>query len=286
VWVHASSVTDDDLADIVRRYHLDPNVVRDVRDVSELPRIEYGDKATYIFLRTPRLTKRGEVFTSPLLLAINDRRFFTLGHNSSFDPNTVLPENSHSLPVAPIDLALLTFAAVMVEFEDVLRRTSRSIRDVGYRLRSHEVTNKDFIRFATIEDNLNECVTSLDGILALTHHVRENRRGIFSESDIETVDDIILHIQQLLVAVKSQRQSIESIRNAYTTIANNSLNQRMKTLTVLTVLIALPNVFYGMYGMNIGLPFQHEPWAYPAVVLFTILLIIIIYVLARRFKIF
>ena len=60
----------------------------------------------------------------------------------------------------------------------------------------------------------------------------------------------------------------------------------MKTLTVLTVLIALPNVFYGMYGMNVPLPFEKEPWAYGAIVLFTVLLIFLVYSLAKRFRVF
>jgi Mg2+ and Co2+ transporter CorA len=60
----------------------------------------------------------------------------------------------------------------------------------------------------------------------------------------------------------------------------------MKTLTVLTILIALPNVFYGMYGMNVSLPFADQPWAYAVVVLFTFVLIIAVYLLARRFRIF
>ena len=76
------------------------------------------------------------------------------------------------------------------------------------------------------------------------------------------------------------------LRNAYSTIANNTLNHRMKTLAVLTVLITLPNVIYGMYGMNVALPFAEQPWAYMAIVVFTILIILIAYLLVRRLKVF
>jgi len=77
-----------------------------------------------------------------------------------------------------------------------------------------------------------------------------------------------------------------SIRNAYSTIADNSLNIRIKKLTVLTVLITLPNVFFGMYGMNVLLPFQDSPWAYGVIVGFTGILILLVYVLAKRFRLF
>ena len=60
----------------------------------------------------------------------------------------------------------------------------------------------------------------------------------------------------------------------------------MKTLTVLTLLVALPNVFYGMYGMNVALPFAEEPWAYGFVVLFTILVVIAVFVLAKKKGVF
>lgn len=286
VWVHGESVTADDLAHLVEKYELSPNIIRDVRDVSELPRVEYADTALYIFLRTPRRTKHGEVYTSPLLAVVQQQRFFTLAYNDSFHPDEIIGDNAVDIDIEPVALALATFAAVVGVYENVLHRTSRAVRDVGSRLRTHEVTNRDIIRFAVIEDNLNECGTNLDGMVALARHLRENRRETFTAADIEMIDDIILHIQQLLVSLASQRQSVKSIRNAYTTIANNSMNQRIKTLTVLTVLIALPNVFYGMYGMNVALPFADQPWAYTVVVTFTILLIFGVYLLAKRFRIF
>jgi magnesium transporter len=60
----------------------------------------------------------------------------------------------------------------------------------------------------------------------------------------------------------------------------------MKTLTVLTLLVALPNVFYGMYGMNISLPFAEEPWAYGAILVFTLTVVVLVIAIARKKNIF
>ena len=60
----------------------------------------------------------------------------------------------------------------------------------------------------------------------------------------------------------------------------------MKVLTAITILLAIPNVFYGMYGMNIALPFQGEAWAYPVITGFTVLLIGIVYIFAKRLRLF
>lgn len=287
VWVHGDTVTQDDVDMVAGKFHLSANILRDVRDVSELPRVEYGDDGTlYLFIRVPRLTKQKEIYTSPLLLVVHNHRFFTLAQSDVFHPGAVVEAATKSQQSSPEQLALITIAEVVAQYELLIHRISRVVRDVGYRLRSHEVTNKDFVRFVTIEDNLNECSTNLDGMKALAEHLKENRRRLLSSQDLELVDDIILHTQQLLVSVASQHQSVTSIRNAYSTIANNTLNQRMKTLTVFTVLIALPNVFYGMYGMNVALPWADEPWVYAAIVVFTIILILGVFFLARKFRIF
>ncbi len=286
-WIHGDTVSQEEIDSLVERYDLSANIVRDVRDANELPRVEYGEKGhLYIFLRTPHISRSGEVTASPLLAIVRGRLFLTLAKGSSFKPEEITEKEYAHLAMTSTHLALLTIAAVVSEYEVLIHKTTQEIRDVSERLRVHDVTNKDFIHFVTIEDSLNEYATNLDGMQALAKHLRENHRKMFTANDEEMIDDIMLHIQQLSVAVASQRQSVKSIRDAYSTIANNSLNQRMKTLTVLTVLIALPNVFYGMYGMNVALPFADQPWAYSAVVLFTVVIIFVVYWLAKRFRIF
>jgi magnesium transporter len=150
-------------------------------------------------------------------------------------------------------------------------------------LRTHEVKNDDFIKFVTVESNLNEYHTNLSSMQVVAVRLQELMKDA---GDREAVEDISLYIKQLLVAISSQRQSITSIRNTYGMLANNSLNQRMKALTVLMALIALPGVFYGMYGMNVTLPFQKEPWAYGAITIISLSVTLIVFLFAKKRGVF
>ena len=123
-------------------------------------------------------------------------------------------------------------------------------------------------------------------MLGVARQLQSNKHGIWKTNDLESIEDIVLHMEQLLVSIKASSYTISSIQNAYSTIANNILNHRMKILTAITILLAIPNVFYGMYGMNVNLPFQHEPWAYLSIVGFTLLLIILVFFLAKRSRLF
>jgi magnesium transporter len=282
VWARGKAVTEADLHLLIKHYKLNANILRDVLDQHELPRVEVRDSELYVFVRSAFRGKHGRVTTTPVLLAVKGDIFvnLTTTDESSFDHVTSGVEITLNNTVG---LLLGTFAAIISQYEDLLQQTASSIHETGHRLRTHEVTNEDFIRFATVEDNLNEYKMNLEGMIVVAERLKE----IFTENgDAEAVEDIRLYIRQLLVAITSYDQSITSIRNAYGTIANNVLNQRMKTLTVLTLLVALPNVFYGMYGMNIALPFSDQAWAYPAILAFTVVVVVFVFVIARKKNIF
>ena len=278
VWIQGDTVTQEDLHTLAESYDMDGNILRDVLDMHELPRVEIRDDAWYVFMRTAQKGKHGRIITTPILLAGKGTVFASISSAQANGPHLTFP--STIIPTRhTASLLLATFAGIVTEYETLIQHTARSIHDTGQRLRTHEVTNDDFIRFVTVEDNLNEYKMNLGGMLVVAERLKE---VIENSADAEAIEDIFLYIRQLLVAIDSYNQSIVSIRNAYGTIANNTLNQRMKTLTVLTLLVALPNVFYGMYGMNITLPFQDEPWAYGAILVFTLLVIVLVIITARR----
>src|SRR5262249_10115258 len=102
------------------------------------------------------------------------------------------------------------------------------------------------------------------------------------EEDQDIVEDLLLNNEQSIEACNSNIKSIVNIREAYSSISSNNLNYTMKLLTVMTVIIALPNLFYGMYVMNLPLPLQHEPWAYWVILGFTVAIVAFGLWLARR----
>jgi magnesium transporter len=287
VWIDAPTASDSEIDSLIHTHELDANVVYDVRDRGELPRVEYSNGTEYVFLRLPRLTKTAHVTTLPLLCIVKPTTFITISIGDGIQPQTVALSTIPVTTEHTETLLVGVMASTVAEFEDMISHTSRSITDTANRLKTHEITNHDFIHFVTVEDNLTHCHMNLDSMLAMTKRLRENTHDTLGGQSIEALDDIALHIQQLLVAITSYQSRVESIRNAYSTIANNGLNQRMKTLTVFTVLITLPNVFYGMLGMNVLLPFPtNQPWVFPTISSLTILVILIVYLISRRMRIF
>ena len=282
-WVHIYGMSLD-AREVAQEFSLDANIVRDIADARELPRAEFKDGTEYIFIRLP-VGAADAAETAPLLVALAAMRFMTISVHADFSPLSTDVFLTTSTD-RPSSLLPAVIASGLVEYERRIRELADKITTARKRLSRYEVENADFVEFVAIEDSLNEYRSSLEGIANVVMQLQENRRKLFRVRDLEQLGDISQHIRQLLVAIHSNTQTITSIQNAYSTIANNVLNQRMKLLTTITILLAIPNVFYGMYGMNLALPFQHEPWAYFGIIGMSMLLILLVYLLAKRFRLF
>jgi len=286
LWVYGEQPQSGELDILSEQFDLDRNILRDVMDKDELPRLEVSDGGLYVFFRSVLRNKHGEIESAPVLVVLTPRVFVSLSLTNAISDQKIAAAAHMTSTEDQGGLLLATFTALVTDYESSIQRTGRYIKDIGHRLKTHEVNNSDFIHFVTVEDNLGIYSLNLTSMLTVAERLRDNKSNHLSDEHIESTDDIILHLRQLLVSVQTLTQTVTSIRNAYSTIANNNLNIRMKKLTVLTVLIALPNVFYGMYGMNVALPFQDSPGAYAFIVGFTVILILLVFVLAKRFRLF
>ena len=283
LWVHVPDKRVD-VGRLAELYGLDANIVRDVFDRHELPRGEIKDRHEYVFMRLPSSAIDGAA-TAPILAVAGPQYFFTITPHVDFSPQKIdvfLTTSAHH----PAAMLIAVLAGVVSEYEQRVNVLEEKIVRARKRLKHADVKDTDFIEFVTIEDRLNEYRSSLEGMFGVTKQLQTNRHAIFKPRDVESIEDIMLHVEQLLVSIGASAQTITSIQNAYSTIANNTLNQRMKALTAITILLAIPNVFYGMYGMNVTLPFQHESWAYLSIVGFTVLLIVLVFFLAKRSRLF
>lgn len=282
-WVYGSEVTDQELQDIAKEYQLNAGILNDVHDKHELPRVEFSEGNLYSFIRMPTRSKNGRVMTVPFLAVIKGGLFITLSSKKYTTPEELFSQpNVDMKSIKHLYLKMIGYT--VQQFGELVHTSGKYVRNTEQRLRSREVTNNDFIKFVTVEGDLNTYKTNLTAVRVVLDRLHENRHNTFNDKDCEYIEDMCLHVNQLLVSTDSHMQVIDSIRNAYTTISNNILNQRMKTLTLLTLLVALPNVFYGMFGMNVPLPFADEAWAYTAITGFTLIVVLFAYILVKRMR--
>lgn len=285
-WVYVENPTNEELHSLIAEFDLDAGHLQDVMDNDEIPRLEREGDVTYLFARHAHDHDGHEVVTRPILFIIGPHYFMTISRTplvrlDRFTSGAVHFATSHQL-------GLLTqiMDQIIDQYEEYINASSRQIAQIRKRLQTHEVNNQDFVDFVLIEDRLNSFLSAMLPTTAIMKRVLLGRHMALTTADAELVEDVMLNNDQLIESCRSNIKSLISIREAYSTIAGNNLSRTMKILTVATMLIALPNMFFGMYGMNIALPFQQEVWAYVFVIGITLLSIVVVTLLARSRKIF
>ncbi|MGB2786894.1 MAG: CorA family divalent cation transporter, partial [Candidatus Saccharimonadaceae bacterium] len=214
ILVYGSELTRAEAHSLVKALNLEEHLVSDVFDDDELPRIEVHDDLRYVFLRSPRPVGSA-VRSNPVLIIIGHHLFACLSATKIEIDEMAHPplDKKH---IAPPLLMIEALAAIAKRYESLIDSIGTTVDQTETRLHSHEATNKDFIGFVTLEGNLSRSRMNLSGIEAVTERLIDSAA---SKADKEIMDDIKLFLRQLLVEVDSHVQAIESIRNAYTTVA-------------------------------------------------------------------
>jgi magnesium transporter len=285
-WVYVEAPTPEEVAYIVERFQLDAGHVADSLDEDEMPRLEKEDDQSYIFVRYAYKNAEAELVTVPLLFVFSDELIITISlvHLPCLD--TFLKGKIQFATTQRAKLVLLILHQIVEQYDAYINGTSKQIKLIRSRLRGHEISNQDFIDFVLIEDELNEFLAALQPTNATLRRLLRGRYIPLFEEDQDIIEDLLLNNEQSIEACNGNIKSIVNIREAYSSISSNNLNRTMKTLTGATVLITLPNVLFGMYGMNIGLPFQHQAWAYAVVLSASLFLCLLVFLVGRHRRVF
>ncbi|HSW75083.1 MAG TPA: magnesium transporter CorA family protein [Candidatus Saccharimonadales bacterium] len=284
-WVYVEAPTDEEVQALVKTFKLQPGHLEDALDIDEMPRLEREDNRNYVFVRFAYKNEEKELVTVPLLFIFGDDILMTVSLVRLPGLDDFLNGKINFATTQRAKMVLQILQQISDRYDTFITRTSKQIKLIRSRLRGHEISSQDFIDFVMIEDELNEFLSSLQPTNATLRRLLLGRYMTLFDEDQDIVEDLLLNNEQSIEACNSNLKSIDNIREAYSSISSHNLNYTMKVLTVATVIIALPNVFYGMYGMNVNLPFQHKTWAFEAVAGFTLLLIVALLVFARRKRI-
>ncbi len=281
-WVHAEAPTEKEIAELAKQLNLELGHLEDAVDEDEMPRLEREGDQSYIFVRFPYKTDDGEMDTAPLLIVFDAEHVLTVSpiHLPAADD---LVKARHGFATTQrAKLILLILSHISDQYDVFISQTSRSIKVIRSRLRGKGITNHDLIDFVTIEDELNEFHSSLQPTNATLRRLLAGRQLQLFEEDQNIVEDLLLNNEQSIEAIRSNLKSIANIREAYSAISANNLNRTLTILTVATILIALPNVVFGMYGMNVRLPYEHAKWAFEAIVSLNVFIIALVIFIVRK----
>jgi magnesium transporter len=280
-WFVVESPTNDELAALADKLHLELGDLNDVLDPNESPRLDHDAHHGYLYVRSPHVHIDASTTTQPLLMIYGAENLVTVFASRPDFLNKLLDASSDFTTHSPQSIMLKLLEQISADYDIYIKGQSDLIKKIIDRMRAHKLESEDFVRFVLIEDQINTFLSALTPMVPLLHRVATSRHLTLTDNERDRLEDITLAIEQSIHICNANSSRITSVREAYATLSNNSLNRTMKVLTAATLFITLPNVVFGMYGMNIDLPIQKEPLAFIIIIGATVTAVVAIAILAR-----
>lgn len=289
-WINLVAPTMEECIQIAERYDIDIADVRAALDDEESSRVDLEDGYTLILVDIPSIEIRNqrEAYTTiPLgIILTNDVIITVCGEETqvitAFENRRV---RDFSTKKKMKFVYQILYRATSV-YQNYLRVIDKRRGEIEERI-SHTTEDTDLIDLHELESNLVYFATSLRANnVVLDRLTRYERLKQFPE-DRELLEDVIVENKQAIEMTIIYRDIINGTRELMSTIIDNRLNNVMKFLTSITLVMAIPNVIAGIYGMNVnssGVPFANSPYGFVSVCGGMLVIVILAILILRRKK--
>ncbi|MBQ1585536.1 MAG: magnesium transporter CorA family protein [Muribaculaceae bacterium] len=287
-WVKVSNPTAEELAVLKERFAV-PDFTHDAEDIEERPRVDHENNWMLVFIRIPNrsLDEDGETMftTAPMAVLIRDDVFITVNYfeNEVLDDFISWSQRRHLNSCKGYDLLLSLMLSTSVWYLKYLKQMNTMMSAAEERL-EQKMDNDELMRTMGLSKFLIYFITSLKGNMTVLARLKKRLRTLPHDEDL--FEDVEIETQQALDTASIYNDILERQQETYSSVIGNNLNRIMKTLTVVTILLMIPTVVAGYYGMNVPNGLESRWVGFPLAVIISLLLMAIGYAFIRHSKFF
>ncbi|MFA6251993.1 MAG: magnesium transporter CorA family protein [Candidatus Paceibacterota bacterium] len=280
-WINIEKAADSDLEYIAEITGLQIADLEDVLDQYELPRIEREGENIILFVRDIA-TNQGDSYTSPLAIIITNRYFITasIGKNK-----TIAGMIANGFSASTTQRTKLLINILLSISKNFMKEIKTAKAELSQRKKSLErVEDIDVIKLIEKEDVLDQYISALTPMKNTIESIFQGGYIQLYSFDNDLVEDLLIAIRQLLDNCSTTVKNIRALREAYQVIVTNRLNNTIRILTSLTVILTIPTIIGSLYGMNIDIPGESDKYAFYYILAFIVTITILLYILFKRKK--
>ena len=269
-WVNLTYPSEDELNTVALTLGVEPTFLRAALDEEETSRIDTEEGQTLIIIDVPSVEKDDAVVysTLPLGIIVTQKHIITVCLKESTiikDFQDGLVRNAETQKRTSFILYMLL--QVAKRFLQYLKQIDKIYSYMERQLYKSQ-RNKELIQLLDLEKSLVYFNTSLKANEVTLEKILRGRIITLYEEDHDLLEDVLIEVRQAIEMANIYSSIVSGMMDAFASVISNNLNVTMKVLSSITILLAIPNIVFGFYGMNIttGLPLDHFWWIPLAIV--------------------
>lgn len=268
-WIDVSSPTTEELKLLSERTNIMIDLLTPATDEEESPRIEIETDQILVLIDVPLLRSNRDYETLPLGVIITENYVVTI----CLEVNAVISDFTTS-QVATIDPSKRTRFLFQLLFKSAglylkyIRNINRRTNELEEHLRQ-SMQNDEIFKMLDLEKSLTYFSASLrsnyiviERLLRLRSTNQVSHIIKMYEEDEEYLEDVIIEYKQAIDMVGMYSRILSSMLEVFASIISNNLNRVMKILASLTIIISVPTMISGLWGMNVPVPLTENEYGF------------------------
>ncbi|UQS85115.1 magnesium transporter CorA family protein [Apilactobacillus apisilvae] len=269
-WVELVDANTKEVVSTIEDYKL-PNILKGyMLDTHEHSRFEYDSVKKYSVLITRALTSGQDenVETSPVISAFTDGVIITKS-----DSRYRVKQQSNC---TKFDVIFSILERINKPYMNKLDQVNEDVENLQKLRKS--VHNKQLNEIAILKNDLVYLKSSTAANIMAINQLQKSSDNFvvpitFNNHQDQHIDDVTVEYSECKYMFDVNYEIVSQIEDTYSNIINNNLNETTKILTIWSLILAIPPIISGFYGMNVVLPFANSKWSWIFTVVITLAII-------------
>lgn len=256
------------------------DLLTDTLDIEERARYEIEDGVKLIILKTPVENKSlnesdADYVTIPISIIITERsQVVTVNSFENVAIRRFLNTFAKRHPERPNMMVLKIFEKVVVDFIEVLKEINHRRNILEQKLYDSN-RNEELLYLMRIQKSLVYFVTALRSNELLLMKMERTNFLNCDEDEREFLSDLIVEFSQALEMANTYTNILSSTMDAFASIINNNMNIVIKRLTAITIILSVPALVAGFFGMNVSFPYENTIQGFYVAIIISIIVSIL-----------
>ena len=280
-WINVGNPDHDDFERLQTEYKIDEDTISDILDPDEQPRFEIEDDYKVIIVRFPIINRETDTLwhTEPLSIIYSTNRVITVCRKRCDLLDKIRTDEKTSREELVLNIIYYIAESYLRSLKELNKRVLASKKMLQERVRK-----KELMALLEVENSYTLYMAGLKGNVAVLDKLEKVRGFVKTEDAQELCEDTRIELSQGIEVVTSYSKMLKSIKETFESVINMDSNTYINRLTMWNIILVVPTVIVGYYGMNMKLPFADGEQT--ATVIFVLIMILLLgfalFVLIRR----
>lgn len=251
-WVNVGNPDHEDFEKLQTQYKIDEDNILDILDPDEQPRLEIEDDYKVIIVRFPIINRENDTLwhTEPLSIIYSHNRVITVCRKRCDLLDKLKTADKSSREEFVLNVLYYIAESYLRLLKELNKRVLESKKALQKRIRKREL-----MALLEVENSYTLYMAGIKGNITVLDKLEKMRGFIKTEETQELIEDARIEFGQATEVVTSYSKMLKSIKETFESVINIDSNTYINRLTMWNIILVVPTVIVGYYGMNVKLPF-------------------------------